>query len=206
MGYASGTRRRPELSSVLTQAATQRVGWVAFLPAGIPVDLTAYARLGDGRTLCRLDAGQLPGRFLTAPLAKSGPVISGVEAQGDWAREMWPAQPAATAAVGTEVWTSRTLNTNEGLLRLGPVPCSSGSSIGLPLITSSPSSSLRVSIVERGTGHLLAAAVPSPGLTGADLWRLDVPVGAPAMTCDFVVEDKDGDQWVAAGRPRTINP
>jgi hypothetical protein len=206
VGYASGTRRRPELSTVLPEAATRRVGWLAFLPAGMPVDVTAYARLGDGRTLCRFDGTQLPGTFLTASLAKAGPVIPGVEAValGDWTRENLPAQSASAA--GMEVWTSRTLKAGQGWLRLGPVPCSSGLHIGLPLVTSSPSSSIRVSIVERGTGNLLAAAVPPPGLAGADLWRLDVPDGAPATSCDYVVEDKGGDQWVATGMPRAINP
>jgi len=94
------------------------------------------------------------------------------------------------------------------LMRVGPVPCGSGSSIGLPLITSAHTSALRVSVVERGTRKVLAEANPPPGLSNWDLWRLDVPAGAPPMACDYVIEDNDNDpaSWIAAGLPRTIIP
>jgi len=204
VGYATSTRRRPDVEAALPDTANERVGWAAFLPAGLPADVRVFARLGDERTLCPIGAWHLPGTYLTAPAAKAGAVIPSVEvaAQGDWFEERKRASPIP------DTWSSRTVTSRNGQLRLGPVPCGSGSSIGLPITTSPTASSIRVSIVERGTGRLLAAANPPPGLSAWDLWRLDVPVGAPSATCDYVVEDSDRDTatWIAVALPRVISP
>jgi hypothetical protein len=201
-GYGATTRRRPDVEAVFPETTNQRVGWVAYLPAGLPSDLKAFARLGDERTLCPIGAWHLPGTYITAPAAKAGPLIPGVEvaAQGDWVTE-------TAAETGTSsAWSSRALKAANGQLRMGPVPCGSESTIGLPLTTSPVSSSIRVSIVERGSGKVLAAANPPPGLAAWDLWRLDVPFGAAPVSCDYLIEDNDGDPatWVAARLPRTI--
>jgi len=204
VGYASGTRRRPDVDAVWPQATNKRVGWVAFLPGGLRADLTAFARLADERTLCPIGTRHLPGTYLTAPAAKAGAVIPGVQvaAQGDWVKETVPGTP------GSEAWSSRAVQSANGQLRIGPVACGSGSSIGLPLTTSATPSSTRIAVVERGTGKVLAAANPPPAMSAWDLWRLDVPVGAPSVACDYVVEDADGDPaaWIAIALPRTINP
>jgi hypothetical protein len=108
----------------------------------------------------------------------------------------------------SEIWSSHAVKSRDAVLRLGPVDCGSGSSIGLPLMTSTTTAMIRVSVVERGTGNVLATASPPPGLATWDLWRLDVPAGAPAMTCDYIVEDRDNDpaSWIATGLPRAISP
>jgi hypothetical protein len=197
VGFSSGTRRRPDLAASVPEAARIRVGWVAYLPAGRQSDVSLYVVLGDGRSLCKVTEAHIPGSYLTAPARKAGQVVQGVQVTtyGDWTREK-------------ETWSSRTVKSGHALLRIGPVPCGSGASIGLPLITSSTASSIRVSVNERRTGKVLAEADPPPGISAWDLWRLDVPVGAPAATCDYVVEDNDNDpaSWVAAGLPRAINP
>ena len=204
IGYATGTRRRLDVEAVWPQATNKRVGWVAFLPGDLAGDVSAFVRLGDERTLCPIARRHLPGAYLTAPAAKAGPVIPGVEvaAQGNWVK-----QPVRDSVV-SEAWSSGTIVSAHGQLRIGPVPCGPGSTIGLPVTTSAAPSSIRVSIVERGTGKQLAAANPPPGLSAWDLWRLDVPAGAPAETCDYFIDDNDGNSasWIAAGLPRTIEP
>jgi hypothetical protein len=207
VGYTSGTRRRPDVSVIDAGTAGERVGWIAYLPAGEPADLTAYVVLGNGRSVCKAGGARLPGTYLTAAFSKAGPVIPGVSVstQGDWTKDTLP-PPAPGSATPVESWSSRAVTSGHAVLRIGPVPCGSGASIGLPLATSVTRSSIRVSVVQRETRVVLAAAHPPPGLASWDLWRLDVPVGAPAMSCDYIVEDMDNDpaSWIAAGLPRTI--
>jgi hypothetical protein len=63
-------------------------------------------------------------------------------------------------------------------------------------------------VIERGTGEVLATTNPPAGASTWELWRLELPPGAPDMTVDYVIEQKDtgtGD-WVAVGLPRQIKP
>ena len=83
-----------------------------------------------------------------------------------------------------------------------------GLSIGLPLLTGPGASAIRVSVIERGTGEMLAAANPPAGMSTWDLWRLDIPTGAPDMIVDYVIEQGENraGEWVVVGLPRLINP
>jgi hypothetical protein len=207
VGFTSGTRRRPDLSPILPEAASDRVGWIAYLPAGMSSDVTAYLVFEDGRSLCEVGESHVPGTYLTAPASKAGLVVPGLQIKesGGWTRDSLDPL-AVTVPNPTDTWSSRTVKSGAAVLRIGPVPCGSESSIGLPLITSTTASMTRVSVVERGTRRVLAEANPPPGLSAWDLWRLDVPAGASPMVCDYIVEDTDNDpgSWVAVGLPRII--
>jgi hypothetical protein len=209
VGFASGTRRRADLAAHFPFAASNRVGWVAYLSAADVFDLSAYVLLGDRRRVCKVGQAHIPGAYLTAPAIKAGAAIENVhvEAHGNWTRG-WTTEQPTRPPFPTEVWNSQSVTSGNASLRIGTVPCGPGVSIGLPLITSKAASEIRVSVVERGSGEVLARATPPPGLSNWDLWRLDVPVGAPPAECEYIVEDNDGnpDGWVVAGLPRTVSP
>jgi hypothetical protein len=204
VGFATTARRRPDLVAMHPEFRTNRVGWGAYLPAGLASDLTAFLLLGDGKTLCQAGSAHVPGAYLTAPAAKAGSAIAGVDANAGatWAKSALP-PGAAAPPFATETWTSHT--PDSGLLRFGPVKATAGSSIGLPLITGPGASAVRVSVVDRATGDVLTVANPPAGRSTWDLWRLDLPAGAPEMIVDYVVEQRGGD-WVVAGPPRSIAP
>ena len=206
-GFATTTRRRPELALAHPEFSTEHVGWASFVPAGLASDLTAYAVLGDGRSLCRLGGAHIPGGYLTAPVAKAGETIPGVEAsaQGAWIKN-GPPIGAAAPPFATDTWRSPTPGSGSGVLRLGPVKATGGLSIGLPLITGAAASAVRVSAIERGTGEVLAATQPPPSTSAWDLWRLDLPPGSPEMIVDYVIEPGGSkpDDWVVVGLPRLI--
>jgi hypothetical protein len=209
VGFATPTRRRPDLLSGHPEVSTNRVGWQGYLPAGLSSDITAYLVLGDGRRLCRAGAAHVPGNYLTVAAEKAGGIIPGVEVSADrkWVKDLRPLG-AATPPFTTETWSSQTLNLGTGVLRLGPVKATAGLGIGLPLATGPRASAVRLSVIERGTGEVLAAANPPAGASAWELWRLELPVGAPDMMVDYVVEQKDtgaGD-WVTVGLPRFIRP
>ncbi len=209
VGFAPLTRRRPDLLPAHPELSNRRVGWVSYLPASLSSDMTAYLLLGDGRTLCRAGGAHLPGSYLTAPAVKAGGLIGGVEVSthGTWVRDL-PPPGAAPPPFATEVWSSQTLSAGTGVLRLGPVTATTGMSIGLPLITGPGASAIRVSVIERGTGEVLATTNPPAGKSSWDLWRLDMPADAPAMVVDYVVEQSANSegQWVVVGLPRSITP
>jgi hypothetical protein len=81
-------------------------------------------------------------------------------------------------------------------------------SIGQPLITGAGASAIRVSVIDRRTREVLAMADPPAGTSTWDLWRLDLPIGAPDMIVDYAVEqDRHGPgNWVMVGLPRFIKP
>jgi hypothetical protein len=148
----------------------------------------------------------VPGNYLTAPAGKAGEIIAGVDADvhGPWVRNL-PPPGAAMPAFATDTWSSQTVTSRIGRLRLGPVKASGGLSVGLPLITGPGASTIRVSAIERATGEVIAATNPPPGTSTWDLWRLDIPAGAPAMVIDYVIEGGTGaGDWVVVGLPRLI--
>ena len=83
VGFATPTRRRPDLLLSHPEFSDNRVGWVSYLPASLSSDMTAYLVLGDGRTLCRAGGAHVPGNYLTAPAAKAGGVIADVNVSAD---------------------------------------------------------------------------------------------------------------------------
>jgi hypothetical protein len=209
VGFATPTRRRPDLLPGHPEVSTSRIGWASYLPAALSSDITAYLVLGDGRSLCHAGAAHVPGNYLTVQAEKAGGIIPGVEvsADGKWVKDL-RSLGAPTPPFATETWSSHTLNLGTGVLRLGPVRTTGGLSIGLPLTTGPRASAVRVSVIERGTGEVLAATNPPAGASTWELWRLDLPAGAPDMIVDYVVEQKDtgtGD-WVTVGLPRLIKP
>jgi len=171
--------------------------------------MTAYLLMGDGRTLCRTGSADVPGRYLTAPAAKAGGLIVGVQvrAQGAWVMDL-PPEGAARPPFTTDAWSSQMLTSGIGVLSLGPVPVSAGMSVGLPLLTGPGASAVRVSIVDRRTGEVRVATHPPAGTSTWDLWRFDLPVGAPEMEVEYVVEHahKGAGDWVMVGLPRLIMP
>jgi hypothetical protein len=209
VGFATPTRRRPDLRSGHPEVSTGRVGWVSYLPAGVSSDITAFLVLGDGRSLCRAGASHVPGNYLTVRAEKAGGIIPGVavSADGKWVKDLRPLG-APAPPFPTETWSSQTLNVGTGVLRLGPVNATAGLSIGLPLTTGPRASAVRVSVIERGTGEVLAAANPPAGASAWELWKLELPAGAPDMIVDYVVEQKDTgrEDWVTVGLPRQIKP
>jgi hypothetical protein len=88
------------------------------------------------------------------------------------------------------------------------VKAAAGLSIGLPLVTGPGASTIRVSVIERNTGDVLAATNPPAGTSTWDLWRLDIPAGAPDMIVDYMIEqgDNGAGAWVVVGLPRSIKP
>jgi hypothetical protein len=209
VGFAPLTRRRPDLLPAHPELSGSRVGWISYLPASLSADMTAYLLLGDGRTLCRGGGAHVPGSYLTAPAAKADAIIGGVEvsAHGMWVKDLLPLG-APQPPFGGETWSSAGADFETSVLRLGPVGVSAGMGIGLPLITGPAASTVRVSAIERPTGEVLAMADPSAGRLTWDLWRLDLPIGAPDMIVDYVVEQghHGAGNWVTVGRPRLIKP
>jgi hypothetical protein len=203
-GYATTTRRRPDLVALFSELTTDRVGWAAFLPAGIPSDVTAYLVLRDRRTLCRVGGGHIPGHYLAAPAAQAGAPLSGIEVkpQGNWASDVLPPGAGAPRFAGT--WSSHTLAAR-GTLRVGPVSARGGQTIGLPLITGANAAGIRISAIERSTSEILTATNPPAGSGAWDLWRLDVPPDVPELTFDYTIEAGGGpDAWIVVGLPRVI--
>jgi hypothetical protein len=209
VGFATSTRRRPDLLPGYPEFSTDRVGWISYLPAGLSSDMTAYLVLGDGRRLCRVGAAHVPGNYLTTPAAKAGEIIAGAEVsvQGTWVSNVRPPD-AAIPPFATDTWSSHTLSSRTGVLRLGPVKVTGGASIGLPVITGPGASAVQISAIERGTGEVLAATNPPAGTSTWDLWTLDMPQGAPATIVDYVIEQghNGAGEWVVVGLPRQIQP
>ncbi len=76
------------------------------------------------------------------------------------------------------------------------------------MITGAAASAIRISAIERATGRVLATSNPPAGMSTWDLWRLDMPAGAPDMMIDYVVEhgETGPGNWVMVGVPRLIKP
>jgi hypothetical protein len=207
VGFATPTRGRSDLLPRYPEFSINRVGWVSYLPGGMSSNMTAYLLLGDGRTLCRAGGAQVPGSYLTVQAEKAGGIIAGVEvsADGQWAKDLRPIG-AATPPFATDTWSSHTLSWRTGVLRLGPVKATAGLGIGLPLITGPGASAIRVAAIDRGTGEVLAAANPPAGMSTWDLWRIELPSGAPDMIVDYVIEQggNGAGDWVVVGLPRLI--
>jgi hypothetical protein len=86
------------------------------------------------------------------------------------------------------------------------VKVTSGSRIGLPLTTGPHASGVRVSVIARGSNEVLSTSAPPGGASTWDLWRLDIPAGAPDMLIDYVIEHHAHGEgnWVVVGPPRTL--
>jgi hypothetical protein len=209
VGFAPLTRRRPDLLPAYPELSHFRVGWVSYLPASVSADMTAYLLLGDGRTLCRGGGAHVPGSYVTAAAARADAIIGGVDvtASGMWVKDRLP-PGAPTPPFATETWSSPDADLETSVLRLGPVRASAGMSVGLPLMMGPGTPAIRVSAIERRTGEVLAMADPSTATPTWDLWRLDLPTGAPDMVVDYVVEQghHGAGNRVTVGQPRLIKP
>lgn len=207
LGFSSSTRRRPDVIKQHQEFADDRVGWVAYLPIASATDARLYAVLADGKSVCAIASMRLPGAYTTAPAAKAGQVIAGVRPNpaDEWVASLPPGAPVPPFT--TELWSSHLLQ-HPGVLRLGPVNVAGGSRIGLPLVTGPGATGIHVSVIERGTNETIANADAPAGTAAWDLWRLDIPAGAPVMVLDYVVErtGRAAGDWVVVASPRYVNP
>ena len=206
VGFAAATRRRPDLSGY-PEFSGARVGWQAYLPAGVASDSTAFLVLNDGRTVCRAGSAHVAPVFQAAPASKAGDIAGSVEAtaRGPWVDTLPAGAPMP--AFATRIWSSPAAATQRGVLRLGPLKAAAGASFGLPLITGAGATQLRVSAIERTTGEVLSTTNPPAGMTSWQLWRFDIPAGASEITFDYVIDNGPGvDAWVAVAAPRVIMP
>jgi hypothetical protein len=207
-GYTAPTRRRSDLDAQHPEFRGTFIGWIGYLPGGLSREVTAYALMEDGRTLCRIGSKILSPTYDSAPAAKAGELIPGVDSYSTaaWASGLPPEIPSAPFPTAT--WSSRDLKSRTGTLTLGPVKLSPGVRLGLPFITGPSAIGIRVSVVERDTRRIIAAVDLPRGAKAWDFWRLEVPADAPESVVDYVVEDTGvhPDDWVVVGNPRYLLP
>lgn len=209
IGFASPTRRRPDLLARYPRVGDHRVGWVSFLPGSTPAAVTAYLQLGDEQSLCRLGAAQIPGTYETVPLDKAGPAVVGIAAstEGPWIRDVVPPDGTPLPFAGN-TWSSHPVEAGRAVLRLGPFEAAAGASLAVPVLTGPQARTIRLSIVAAGRREVLTEALPPAGSSKWTLWRFEVPAGAPDMSVEVVAEDtsnRPGD-WVVVGVPRLARP